>query len=124
MRPVADAYIAHLDGVDDREAAAALTLARGARRARVVCRRSGRASTSSRTSSAARSRTRTVGRWASCAGTLWNGAHDVATVDGADGRERMIPLVAGVRAERRRRPPVRCGCAGRTRTMSDDDDAG
>ena len=26
-------------------------------------------------------------------GTLWNGAHDVATVDGADGRERMIPLV-------------------------------
>ena len=26
-------------------------------------------------------------------GTLWNGAHDVATVDDADGRERMIPLV-------------------------------
>ena len=26
-------------------------------------------------------------------GTLWNGAHDVAEIDGADGRERLIPLV-------------------------------
>ena len=64
MRPVADAYVAHLAGVDDREAAAALTLAE-VRVARAACRRSGRASTSSRTSSAARSRTRTARRWAS-----------------------------------------------------------
>jgi 16S rRNA processing protein RimM len=27
------------------------------------------------------------------AGTFWNGAHDVVTVAGGDGRERLIPLV-------------------------------
>jgi 16S rRNA processing protein RimM len=26
-------------------------------------------------------------------GTLWNGAHDVATVEGPDGREHLVPLV-------------------------------
>ena len=66
---------------------------RGAGPARVAAAARARANISSRTSSAARSKARTAGRWVSCAGTLWNGAHDVATVDGADGRERMIPLV-------------------------------
>ncbi len=65
MRPVADGYLAHLAGVDNREAAAALTLARGAGRARGAAAARGRASTSSRTSSAARSRTTTAARWAS-----------------------------------------------------------
>ena len=92
MRPVADAYVAHLEGVDDREAAAALTLAE----VRV-----------------ARSELPPLGPGeyfvedvVGCAvehedgralgvvtGTIWNGAHDVAAVEDADGRERLIPLV-------------------------------
>jgi 16S rRNA processing protein RimM len=92
MRPVADAYVAHLAGVDDREAAAALTLAE-VRVARadlpplepgeyfvedvVGCTVEGEDG-------------RALGV---VSGTLWNGAHDVATVAGADGRERLIPLV-------------------------------
>jgi len=92
MRPVADAYIAHLVGVDSREAAAALTLAevRVARAALpplapgeyfiedvVGC-------------AVAHEDGRPLGV---VRGTLWNGAHDVAEIDGADGRERLIPLV-------------------------------
>jgi 16S rRNA processing protein RimM len=92
MRPVADAYIAHLDGVEDREAAAALGLAE-VRVARAVLPALGPGEYF-------------VEDVVGCAvegedgrplgvvrGTLWNGAHDVATVDGADGRERLIPLV-------------------------------
>lgn len=92
MRPVADAYVAHLAGVDDREAAAALTLAevRVARRDLpplepgeyfvediVGCAVEGEDG-------------RPLGV---VSGTLWNGAHDLATVEGADGVERLIPLV-------------------------------
>jgi 16S rRNA processing protein RimM len=92
MRPVADAYVAHLAGVDDREAAAALTLAE-VRVARgdlpplgpgeyfvediVGCAVEGEDG-------------RPLGV---VSGTLWNGAHDVASVDAGEGRERLIPLV-------------------------------
>jgi len=92
MRPVADAYVAQLAGVDTREAAAALTNAE-VRVARAVlpplepgeyfvedvvgC-----------TVEHEDGRPLGVVR-----GTIWNGAHDVATVDGPDGREHMIPLV-------------------------------
>jgi len=92
MRPVADAYIAHLDGVDDRDAAAALSLAE------VLIARSELPPLE-------------PGEYyvedvVGCAvegedgdplgvvrGTLWNGAHDVATVEDDDGVERLIPLV-------------------------------
>jgi 16S rRNA processing protein RimM len=92
MRPVADAYIAHFEGVDDREAAAALTNAevRVPRDALpplepgeyfvedvVGCAVEGEDG-------------RPLGV---VRGTLWNGAHDVATIEGADGHERLIPLV-------------------------------
>ena len=92
MRPVADAYVAQLAGVDDREAAAALTNAE-VRVARAVlpplepgeyfvedvvgCAVEGE-----------EGKALGVVR-----GTLWNGAHDVAEIEGPDGRERMIPLV-------------------------------
>jgi 16S rRNA processing protein RimM len=92
MRPVADAYIVRLAGVDDREAAAALTLGE-VRVARtqlpplepgeyfvedvVGCSVEGE---DGRPLGVVRE-------------TLWNGAQDVATIDGPDGRERLIPLV-------------------------------
>jgi 16S rRNA processing protein RimM len=93
MRPVTDGYITHLAGVDDREAAAALTLAE-VRVARALLPPLGPGEYF-------------VEDVVGCAvehedgrslgvvrGTLWNGAHDVATVDGSDGRERLIPLVS------------------------------
>jgi len=92
MRPVADGYLVHLAGVDGRDAAAALTLAevRVARDALppvepgeffvedvVGCAVEGEDG-------------RALGV---VRGTFWNGGHDVATVEGPDGRERLIPLV-------------------------------
>ena len=92
MRPVADAYVAHFAGVDDREAAAALTLAE-VRIARAALPPLGPGEYY-------------VEDVVGCAvegedgrplgvvqGTIWNGAHDVAEVVGGDGRERLIPLV-------------------------------
>ncbi len=92
MRPVHDGYLVHLAGVDSREAAAALTLAE-VRVPRAVLPPLGPGEYF-------------VEDVVGCAvedddgrplgivrGTLWNGAHDVATVVGDDGRERMIPLV-------------------------------
>ena len=84
-RPVAGGYLVRLAGVDDREAAAALTLGEVRVARAVAAAARARASTTSRTSSAARSRTRTAARWASSSGTFWNGAHDVA--DGGDGAD-------------------------------------
>src|SRR4051812_16324650 len=92
MRPVNDGYITRFAGVEGRDAAAALTLAevRVARTALpplapgeyfvediVGCAVEGEDG-------------RSLGV---VRGTLWNGAHDVATVDDAGGRERLIPLV-------------------------------
>jgi len=93
MRPVADAYVAHLDGVDDREAAAALTLAEvRVARASLPPLGAGEFYVEDVVDCAVESEDgRPLGV---VRGTLWNGAHDVATVEDADGRERLIPLVA------------------------------
>ena len=93
MRPVADAYIAHLDGVDDREAAAALTLAEvRVARASLPPLGAGEYYVEDVVGCAVESDDgRPLGV---VSGTLWNGAHDVATVVDTDGRERLIPLVA------------------------------
>jgi 16S rRNA processing protein RimM len=92
FRAVGGGYLVRLAGVADREAAAALTLAE-VRVARAVlpplgpdeyyvedvvgCAVEDHAG-------------RALGR---ARETLWNGAHDVAAVVDADGRERLIPLV-------------------------------
>jgi 16S rRNA processing protein RimM len=93
MRPVADAYIAHLAGVEDREAAAALTLAEvRVARASLPPLEPGEYFVEDVVGCAVDDE---AGRPLGVVrGTLWNGAHDVATVEDADGRERLIPLVA------------------------------
>jgi 16S rRNA processing protein RimM len=92
MRPVADAYIAHFEGVDDREGAAALTNAEvRIARAALPPLEPGEYYVEDVVGCAvetADGRSLGVVR-----GTLWNGAHDIATVVEADGREHMIPLV-------------------------------
>ena len=92
MRPVADAYVAHLAGVDDREAAAALTLGEvRVARGDLPPLGPGEYFVEDIVGCAVENDDgRPLGV---VSGTLWNGAHDVASVDGADGRERMIPLV-------------------------------
>ena len=93
MRPVADAYIAHLDGVESRESAAALSLAE------VLVARTwlpplepGEYFVEDVVGCAVEGEDgRPLGV---VRGTLWNGAHDVATVVTEDGHERLIPLVA------------------------------
>jgi len=92
MRPVADAYVAQLAGVDDREAAAALTNAE-VRVARAVLPplEPGEYFVEDVVGCAVEHEDgRPLGV---VRGTIWNGAHDVATVDGPDGREHLIPLV-------------------------------
>ena len=93
MRPVADAYIAHLDGVESREAAAALSLAE------VLVARTwlpplepGEYFVEDVVGCAVEGEDGR--RLGVVRGTLWNGAHDVATVVTEDGHERLIPLVA------------------------------
>ena len=91
-RPVEGGYLLRIAGVDSREAAAALTLAevrvaRGALPALAPgeyyvedvpgCAVADEAG----------------GALGTAVGTFWNGAHDVVTVAGADGREHLIPLV-------------------------------
>ena len=92
MRPVADAYIAHLEGVEDREAAAALSLAEViVSRASLPPLEPGEyfvEDVVGCTVAGEDGRPLGVVR-----GTMWNGAHDVATVVADDGAERMIPLV-------------------------------
>jgi 16S rRNA processing protein RimM len=92
LRPAADAVLIKLVGVDDRDAAAKLTLSlvRVARSTLppldpgefyvedvVGC-------------AVERDDGADLG---TVVGTFWNGAHDVMTVVAADGRERMIPVV-------------------------------
>jgi 16S rRNA processing protein RimM len=92
MRPVADAYVAHLEGVEDREAAAALTQSEiRVARASLPPLAPGEYYVEDVVGCAVEGEDgRPLGV---VRGTIWNGAHDVATVDGADGRERLIPLV-------------------------------
>jgi 16S rRNA processing protein RimM len=92
MRPVTDGYVTHLAGVDDREAAAALTLGE-VRVARVQLPplSAGEYFVEDVVGCAVEDEDgRSLGV---VRGTLWNGAQDVATVDGPDGRERLVPLV-------------------------------
>jgi 16S rRNA processing protein RimM len=92
MRPVAEAYIAHLVGVDDREAAAALTNSEvWVARAALPPLEPGEYFIEDVVGCAVETED---GRpFGVVRGTLWNGAHDVATIDGVDGQEHLIPLV-------------------------------
>ena len=92
MRPVADAYIAHLDGVNDRDAAAALSLAEVLiARAALPPLEPGEYYVEDVVGCAVEGEEGNA--LGVVRGTLWNGAHDVATVEDDDGVERMIPLV-------------------------------
>jgi 16S rRNA processing protein RimM len=92
MRPINDGYIIHLAGLDGRDAAATLTLGEvRIPRAALPPPGPGEYFVEDVVGCAVENddgRPLGVVR-----GTMWNGAHDVATVDGPDGRERMIPLV-------------------------------
>ena len=92
MRPINDGYLLHLAGVDSREAAAALTLAE-VRVARAVLPPLGPGEYFVEDVVGCAVENEGGRPLGIVSGTLWNGAHDVATVAGDDGRERMIPLV-------------------------------
>jgi 16S rRNA processing protein RimM len=92
MRPVADAYIARLAGVDDRDAAAALTLGEvRVARTQLPSLAPGEYYVEDVVGCAVEGEDgRPLGV---VRGIMWNGAHDVATVEGPDARERLIPLL-------------------------------
>ena len=87
-----DGYLVRLDGVPDREAAATLTLLEvRAPRAALPPLAPGEFYVEDVPGCAVEDETgRSLG---TVQGTFWNGAHDVATVVAADGRERLIPIV-------------------------------
>ena len=92
MRPVADAYIAHFAGVDGRDAAAALTLGEvRVARAQLPPLAPGEYYVEDVVGCAVEGEDGTP--LGVVRGIMWNGAHDVATVEGPDGHERLIPLV-------------------------------
>jgi len=92
MRPINDGYIIHLAGVDGRDAAATLTLGEvRVPRATLPPLAPGEYFVEDIVGCAVENHDgRPLGV---VRGTLWNGAQDVATIDGPDGRERLIPLV-------------------------------
>jgi 16S rRNA processing protein RimM len=92
-RRVNDGYLVRLDGVPDREAAAALTLSEvRAPRAALPPLLPGEFYIEDLTGCTVEDEAgRALG---TVQGTFWNGAHDVATVVAADGAERLIPIVA------------------------------
>jgi 16S rRNA processing protein RimM len=92
LRPVAGGYLIRLAGIDDREAAAALTLSEvRAPRAALPALAPGEYYVEDVVGCAVEDQ---AGRALGVArGTFWNGAHDVCTVVAADGAERLIPLV-------------------------------
>jgi 16S rRNA processing protein RimM len=92
MRPVADAYIAHFAGVDDREAAAALTLGE-VRVARVLLPPLAPGEYYIEDVDGCAVEAEDGSPLGVVRGIMWNGAHDVATVEGPDGDEHLIPLV-------------------------------
>jgi 16S rRNA processing protein RimM len=92
MRPVNDGYIIHLAGVDGRDAAAGLTLAE-VRVARAALPAPGPGEYFVEDVVGCAVENADGRSFGVVRGTMWNGAHDVAIVDGPDGRERMIPLV-------------------------------
>ena len=91
-RRVNDGYLVRLDGVPHREAAAALTLSEvRAPRAALPPLGPGEFYVEDIPGCAVEDESgRPLG---TVQGTFWNGAHDVVTVVGPDGVERLIPLV-------------------------------
>ncbi len=91
-RKVNDGYLVRFDGVPDREAAGALTLSEvRAVRSALPPLDPGEFYVEDIAGCAVDDEAgRPLG---TVQGTFWNGAHDVATVVAADGRERLIPIV-------------------------------
>ena len=92
LRPVREGYLVRLDGVDSMEAAAALTLSEvRVPRSALPALAPGEYFVEDIVGCAVEDETgRPLG---TVHGTMWTGAHDVATVIGTDGREHMVPLV-------------------------------
>jgi 16S rRNA processing protein RimM len=91
-RPVEGGYLVRLDGVDSREAAAALTLAEvHVARAALPPLAPGEYYVEDVPGCAVEDEAGVP--LGVAVGTFWNGAHDVVTVAGPDGREHLIPLV-------------------------------
>src|SRR5688572_1024112 len=92
MRSVREGYLVRFDGVDSPQAAAALTLSEvRVPRSALPALAPGEYFVEDVVGCAVEDeRGRPLG---TVRGTLWNGAHDVATVVDADGRERLVPLV-------------------------------
>ncbi|HVT07719.1 MAG TPA: ribosome maturation factor RimM [Polyangia bacterium] len=91
-RRVNEGYLVRLDGVKDREAAAALTLSEvRASRAALPPLEPGEFYVEDVPGLAVEDESgRSLG---TVQGTFWSGAHDIATVVAPDGTERLIPLV-------------------------------
>jgi 16S rRNA processing protein RimM len=92
LRPVREGYLVRFQGVDGPQAAAALTLSEvRLPRAALPALAPGEYFVEDVVGCAVEDeRGRPQG---TVRGTLWNGAHDVATVVDDNGRERLIPLV-------------------------------
>lgn len=92
-RPVEGGYLLRFGGVDSREAAAALTLAEvHVARAALPPLAPGEYYIEDVPGCAVEDESGAALGMA--VSTFWNGAHDVVTVAGPDGREHLIPLVA------------------------------
>jgi 16S rRNA processing protein RimM len=91
-RRVAGGFLVRLEGIADRDAAAALTLAEvRVPRAALPALAPGEFYVEDVVGCAV---TDEAGRaLGEVRGTFWNGAHDVCTVVDADGRDRLLPLV-------------------------------
>lgn len=91
-RPVEGGYLLRFEGVDSREAAAALTLAE-VRVARTALPPLGPGEYYVEDVPGCAVEDESGAALGIASGAFWNGAHDVMTVAGPDGREYLIPLV-------------------------------
>jgi 16S rRNA processing protein RimM len=91
-RAVGGGYLLRLEGVADREAAAALTLSE-VRVARAVLPPLGPGEYYVEDVPGCAVEDEAGAPLGTAVGTFWNGAHDVVTVATPDGQERLIPLV-------------------------------
>jgi 16S rRNA processing protein RimM len=91
-RPVEGGYLVRLDGVESREAAAALTLAE-VQIARAVLPALAPGEYYVEDVAGCAVEDEAGGALGTAVGTFWNGAHDIVTVAAPDGREHLIPLV-------------------------------
>lgn len=93
LRRTADAYLVRLEGVNDRDAASALTLGQvRVRRTELPPLAPGEFFVED-VAGCGVFEVDTGRALGLVRGTFWNGAHDVATVVADDGAERLIPLV-------------------------------